>query len=341
MPDTNAVPSDSINSHRAHSRYSILVRFVIAVVLICIVVGSAIWTNDNFAGLRQPDTDLVQCVGTVHARELAEISGMAVSLRYPNAFWVHNDSGHAAILYLISMQGKLLAKFPITCATNRDWEDICCFNHQGRNFVLIGDIGDNGAIGKSCRLYLFEEPQGKLIPGQVVEHAVDRCEEIEFTYPDGPRNCEAIGFDSSSLSVFLIEKVAGNVRSKSQPGVYAMSIAAWLDPQAKQRPSTTVVERVANFPVRNVTAMAFSDDTQKLIVRDYFHGHYFEREKDEDWKSCFRRSEPRSFVLPIERQGEAVCFSSDGGSIFVTSEFQGQPIWKVRLAEELLSRPDQ
>ena len=51
-------------------------RLVVAVVLICIVVGSAIWTNDNFTRTRQPDTNLVQCVGTVRARELAEISGI-------------------------------------------------------------------------------------------------------------------------------------------------------------------------------------------------------------------------------------------------------------------------
>ena len=341
MLDPSPVPNNLLNLPRAHSLYSILVRLGMAVVLICIVIGSAIWTNDNFIRTRQADTNLVQCVGTVRARELAEISGMAVSRCYPDAFWVHNDSGHDAILYLISMQGKLLAKFPIMCATNRDWEDICCFNHQGRNFVLIGDVGDNGAIGKSCRLYLFEEPEVQLKPGEVVEVSIDHCEEIEFTYPDGPRNCEAFGFDSSSLSVFLIEKLAGNIKTKTQPGVYSMFIEAWLDPQAKNRPATTTLDRVADIRLRNVTAMAFSNDNEQLVVRDYFHAHYYERAKDEDWKSCFSRGEPRSFALPIERQGEAICFSPDGGSIFVTSEFQGQPIWKVKFVEELFTEGEQ
>jgi hypothetical protein len=306
-------------------------------VLTSIVVGSAFWASDNIGRPRQPDTDFVRCVGTVRARELAEISGMALSRRFPNAFWVHNDSGHDAILYLISMQGKLLAKCPVESAINRDWEDICCFTHRGRNFVLIGDIGDNGMNQESCRLYLFEEPPLQLKPGQVVDHPISRCTEIEFTYSDGPRDCEAFGFDAKSQSLFFIEKIAGNVKATSPPGVYSMRIDSWLDPQASDRPSITKLDRVADLPVRNVTAMAFSIDNQKLIARDYFYGYLFERHADDDWEAILQRNQPKSFVLPIERQGEAVCFSSNGDSIYVTSEFTGQPIWQVMLTDELFS----
>ena len=35
--------------------------------------------------------------------------------------------------------------------------------------------------------------------------------------------------------------------------------------------------------------------------------------------------------LVIERQGEAICFSKDGQSVIVTSEFRKQPIWQVKI----------
>src|SRR5690242_5307485 len=81
---------------------------------------------------------------------LLEISGLATSINNPGYLWAHNDSGKKSEVYLVddSLQILLTVKLPVIM--NRDWEDIAVGPgpDPNKNYIYIGDIGDNLAIFK-------------------------------------------------------------------------------------------------------------------------------------------------------------------------------------------------
>ena len=87
--------------------------------------------------------DVLTQIGTINDGRLSEISGIVASSRYPETFWVHNDSGNPAELFLIDQGGAVLARLQLKGAKNRDWEDICAFRYKGQLYLCVGDVGDN------------------------------------------------------------------------------------------------------------------------------------------------------------------------------------------------------
>lgn len=104
--------------------------------------------------------------GMLAAPVLNEVSGMAASRLDPGRFWVLNDSGNKPALYAISGKGELLGTLEIEGAKNRDWEDLASFSLGGKNYLLIGDMGDNAGRRRDCRLYLVEEPAAVSVSGK-------------------------------------------------------------------------------------------------------------------------------------------------------------------------------
>ena len=113
---------------------------------------------------------------------------------------------------------------------------------------------------------------------------------------------------------------------KRIPGIYRLK----FDLKSKGILTAT---RVADYPVRNVTGMAFSPNGRKLIVRNYLNAHFYERQPDQTWEQVFQSQKPRRIVLPVQRQGEAICFTPDSQAVIVTSETKRQPIWQILIAD--------
>jgi hypothetical protein len=99
----------------------------------------------------------------------------------------------------------------VTGATNRDWEDIASFALDGSPHLLIADSGDNAARHRRSRLYVVEEPE----PGAA---GVALAWSVDFAYPDGPRDCEAVAVDPAGGRVLLLSK------RDSPPRVYAVPL---------------------------------------------------------------------------------------------------------------------
>ena len=83
------------------------------------------------------------------------------------------------------------------------------------------------------------------------------------------------------------------------------------------------------------TACDISADGRSLVIISYNRGFLFRREMSkagevEPWKSVLERK-PVVFSLGKLRQTEAVCFSKDEKSIFVTSEQVPTPIVEIDL----------
>ncbi len=110
-----------------------------------------------------------------------EMSGIAKSRRFPDTYWVHNDSGDSARIFAIHSNGKLI--YPpgnkyeglgIDSANNFDWEDIAI---EG-DTLYVGDCGDNLNFRPSEAVYVFKEPD----PTKTT--LVKDVKKISFVYPD-------------------------------------------------------------------------------------------------------------------------------------------------------------
>ncbi|MCH2181274.1 MAG: hypothetical protein MK108_04645 [Mariniblastus sp.] len=287
---------------------------------------------------RESTQDILTKLGVVRGNELTENSGIARSHLYPDSVWCHNDSGHSPTLYLVRTDGTVLARCPVSRAQNADWEDIGSFEIKGTSYLVVGDVGDNRGRRQNIAFYLIKEPALQLADGKVVEQPVRILQKIVAVYEDGARNCEAIGVCGASGELYLVEKKPLGSPG-ANPGVYSLDLKPFLEgaPAGRKR-GRHEIRRVADFPVRNVTGMAFSADSKKVIIRDYLAAHLMERREGESWQERFQRGQTRLVPLPIERQGEAICFEMDGQAVITTSEFARQPIWKVEI--ETLSERD-
>ncbi len=263
-------------------------------------------------------------LGKIDSERIGESSGVAICGNVKDALWTHNDSGNPAEVYLLSNKGNLLATTKLEGARNIDWEAMCQANVNGKSYLVIGDVGDNNAKRPNVCLYVYPEPRSN---GR--DQLKTRPAKVEFTYPDGARNCEAISFDASTGDIWLIEKRYVDDNRAGQPGIYTLPL------QTTSTNNILVAKRIGDFPFRNVTDMAFSPDGKRLIVRNYLNAHLYIRPPGKNWHETVSTEKPKTIALPIQRQGEAICFTPDSKSVIVTSEVAGQPIWQVDLDYQL------
>jgi hypothetical protein len=256
---------------------------------------------------------------------LSEVSGLACSRNVPGSFWMHNDSGDTARLFLVAPDGKTQAIFSVAGETPRDWEDMCSFEFNGRNWLLIGDVGDNahvrGESGPGCRLLLIEEPDCKL-PKQIerpIEDTLAVDAVLRFRYPDGPVNCESVAVDTERNEILVL--------SKTDPlncQLYSLPL------QFKSNGPGEVLRRVAAPGVAYATAMDVSSDNRRLVIVTMLNGALVERQESESWADAMARP-ATALELPSRVQGETVCFTRDNASVLMNSERTNQPLWKLKL----------
>lgn len=315
------------------SRSFSLKPLVLVAALGCVgAIGFAGWSSRvSVPRPQDQETEQARWLGTIRHPELGEVSGLGVSNRYPEHFWMHNDSGHPAEVWLVSFKGDPVARCRLEGADNRDWEDLSTFKWKDRALILVADVGDNGASRETCQLYLLEEPAIDRADGKLLETSVSEVQRITFAYQDGPRNCEAAGVDPASGSVLLFEKLDGRAESTLKAGVYRLDIVASLNGMAADE-TPLQAERIGETPVRLVTALDCSVDGRRLAFRNYFQGFLLDRNEEQTWAETVQSVAAKPFQLPVEFQGEALALAPDAQSCFTASEFANQPVWQVKLS---------
>ena len=267
-------------------------------------------------------TSKLKRTGVIQELDLRENSGIDFSIQYEDAIWMHNDSG-SPTLFLIGTNGQTLAKCYVNRSKNRDWEDISTFAWKGKPYVAIADVGDNFKRRKSCQLYLIEEPKFEINKEHAVTHTIRKHKKIDFKYEDGPRDCESVVFDAKTRSIWLVEKIFSEVSKDKIPGVYQLRLNDDLTAESG------IAKRVAEYSVRNATGADLHGDT--LVIRNYVFAHKIQL--DGDWEKAFKKKQFETVPLPIQRQGEAICFDPQGEAVFVTSEFTRQSLYRVELSK--------
>lgn len=260
--------------------------------------------------------------------QITESSGLAPSRRHEDVLWTHNDSGDRPRVFAFNLAGQNLGAYTVKGAEARDWEDMASFVTEVGSFLLLADVGDNSRRRKSCHLYIADEPAiagGKRRSGSMTLRMA-----IEFTYEDGPRDCEAVAVDPVGQSIYLVSK---GPRGKSV--VYRLPLP--VQPPA----GAMVAKAVATLEVGLATAMDMSPDGLRAVVATYLNGYEYARLPGETWAQAFGRK-PRRIGLPLRRQGESICYGSDGTTLFLTSERTPTPLLMIRprrTAPKATSRP--
>jgi len=254
--------------------------------------------------------------------QINESSGLACSRRRPGRFWTHNDSGDDAKLYLFDSKGRDLGSCLLEGVRAYDWEDVCSFQADGKSYLLVGDVGNNGRASGVQMLHLIEEPD--VDPGQGLRvRRVPVVRTIYYSYEDDHRNCEALAVDPTDKTILFVAKEPG-----TRCQAYAM---AW--PKRPTDPPTALTARViATLAIPSATAMDVSPDGRRAVVLTYANAYEYTRRPNEDWGKAFSRP-PREIAMPVREQGESICYGPDGKTLYLTSEKLPTPLWEVRAAD--------
>ncbi|MEZ6120225.1 MAG: hypothetical protein R3C28_27140 [Pirellulaceae bacterium] len=251
-------------------------------------------------------------------RDIGESSGLIASVRHPGIFWTHNDSGHDPKLYAFDRQGKHLGTCKVDKATCEDWEDIASMQINGQSYLVVGDVGDNVKKRAACRLYFIPEPKTPKDESKA-EYRLD------FTYDAGPIDCEAIAYDAQQHQIILVEKIMLGVSSR----VYAVPLPTVLT--KKMAASAKLIGRI---PVVMTTGMDISTDGLRMVIGTYGPGYEFQRQPEQSWQEVFTKP-GRIISLPQRRQGEAICYGSDGRTLYLTSEKKPTPLFEISPIQEI------
>jgi hypothetical protein len=250
-------------------------------------------------------------VAELEHAEILESSGLAASWRHPGRFWTHNDSGGTPCLYAFDAQGRHLGCCRLRGTQPTDWEALGSFAIDGRCYLFVADVGDNLRKRTECQILILREPDSA--DAEAVPHV------LRFVYEDGPRDCEAVAYDPAARQFLLVEKLLLGLSCR----VYQL---AW--PAASPEPRR-VARAIARIPVPFATGMDISADGKRLVVATYGEGYEFVRKPSEDWSQALASkgfSIPLP-TLPIRRQGEAICYGTDGVTLYLTSEKRPCPLF--------------
>jgi len=265
-------------------------------------------------------------VGTLENNEIDEASGIARSQHDPNVLWVINDDG-PAVLHAIDATGGMLGRVKLSDTSNRDWEDLASFTLDGVPYLLLADIGDNEAKRKDVRFYVIEEPDPS-------KKKVDYAWRVDFSFPGGPRDAEAIAIDVENERVLILSK------REIPPRLYAVP----LRPDSKKRQTAKRLGAVGSLPRpsrRDVefapkidvwhwqpTSMDISDDGLRAAVLTYGGVYLYERLPNQSWLEALHRA-PLVVSRSGNRQAEAIAFDMSGGALYITLEQRNAPLFRL------------
>ena len=252
-------------------------------------------------------------------QNLNEASGLAVSRRDPNLLWLINDSGSPAKAHLADSSGQARGFINFKGIKNTDWEDLAAFTLDGKPYLLIADTGDNDARRKEVALHIIAEPK-PVSAGSPLSLNTKPDWTIRFRYEDGPRDCESVAYDPSTRSILLITKRDKPAKVYQLPlptsSNSAPLIAKRLGPLAKLTlPPKTLPHPYATQP----TSLDISADGKIAAVLTYRGIYLFRRSAKETWTQAFAKA-PEILGAHGLSQAEALAFSPDSKTIYVTSE---------------------
>lgn len=276
-----------------------------------------------------------QLSGLIIAPQLDELSGIAASRAHADTLWVLNDGGNSPALYAIGNRGGLQATFRVAGVVNTDWEDLAAFDLDGRHYLLIADVGDNGGLRKTLQLHVVEEPatltDGLPHDGMLHDGMLRSAWSIAFRWPDGARDCEAVAVDAARGEILLISKRRRPPELFTlplRPGNGGLQVAQLVGHVAgiPEPDSEALREDAHQTRIRNqVTAADISPDGRSIAVMTYRSVLLYPRRPHESWAQALARN-PLVHDLTWLPQAEALAWDADGHGLYATGEHSPAPL---------------
>ncbi|MEO8948495.1 MAG: hypothetical protein ABI308_08805, partial [Mucilaginibacter sp.] len=250
--------------------------------------------------------------GRLQDRALDETSGIAASGLFKDMYYVHNDSGDTSRFFMITPDGKLhhTIYYAGVNMGQLDCEDIAVGPgpEKQKSYVYLGDIGDNGREKRTVTIYRFQEQ-----PSWQKDSVINaRTAKLFLKYPDGPRDAETLMIDPIEKLLCIVSKRGDTVNLYTTPLIYKDNDTAILTPRCKLYFEGTK-------PFKWITAGDISRDGRHILLKNYEKVYYWKRHTDEHiWQTMQKTPE----ILPyqVEKQGEAIGFTTDGKGYLTTSE---------------------
>ena len=251
----------------------------------------------------------------IEDRALSEMSGLEASPSVADVFWSINDSGSWPRLFRLGADGRALGRVRVDGAWLRDTETLAVWREaaSGRDWLLIGDVGDNRGWRREVRVHAVPEP----LPGQ---RSVRIAWSLRVRYPDGPRDVEGIAVDHRRGDLLLLSKRDTPAR------LYRVPLSA------REVATPATAEFLAALPVDaidgEVTGLDLSKDGRLLAVLSYRGLYLWRRDGDADWAEVLAQP-PQALPLPALRKAEAMAFGGRSDALFVGSERLPAPLLRI------------
>lgn len=252
-------------------------------------------------------------LGVVEDERLTEVSGIVASQQHTGSLWVHNDSGHEPIIYLLNRQGQTQASYAFRGVAQQDWEDMALGPgpDPGKAYLYLADIGDNARQRTVYNIVRCPEPD--MNPVANAAQALDDVDIIRFRYPEASHDAEALMVDPITRDIYLITK------DRDRSMLYRL-------PYQLQYDEVLVAEKVGQVKhdsktmLDAITAAAISTDGQEVLIKSYNHVYYWKRQDENQTLEELLQSPPLKLPYEPEPQGEAIAFAADGSGYYTLSE---------------------
>ncbi|MDJ0923707.1 MAG: hypothetical protein QNJ77_04015 [Acidimicrobiia bacterium] len=245
--------------------------------------------------------------GIIETGALTETSGIAASRRYRGVLWAHNDSGDDPIVYAVGEDGSQQGAFEID-ALAFDWEDMALGPgpDPARDYLYLGDIGDNLGFRQAVTVYRIPEPTPDPAGG-----FIDSVDTFHLVYPEAGPDSEAMMVDPLTGDIVVITKGGAGepARIFRAPGTNLVS-GERVD-----------LEQIGTFDLESgafVTAADIDESGALIVFRGYNQVWLWQRAEIE--LAATFAAEPCRTPSTAEVQGEAIAFGPDGYSYYTVSE---------------------
>lgn len=241
---------------------------------------------------------------------LRESSGVAASRHQPGVLWTFNDSGNDALIFATDTLGRDLGAFTVVGAENQDWEAISLGPCATGDCLYIGDTGDNGRGRPTSRIYRIPEPA---VPGDKLK--TRRADVLEFRYPNGPRDVEAV-FVGLDRTIYLASKVSNGPSS-----------AFRIRPEAWKRGSIPTAESIGKLPIdggnlgNQVTDAALDPTGARVAVRTYLAVYLFDLTPE----GTLIPTDVACDAAGLQLQGEGISWLDDRVLVLTSENGFGRP----------------
>ena len=293
-----------------------------SIVLLFLLFGCTDSTTESVS----PATLQMEVAGNLENPNILEASGLARSQREPGVLWIIDDD-RKPVLHASDLSGAKLGTVDLRKSKLRDWEDLASFTLDGEPYLMVADIGDNLAARKKVRLYFAKEPRTD-------ENKTKVDWEVDFRYPNGPRDAESAAVDIANERVLVLSK------RDIPPSLYEVPLRAdetvtakWLGLiESLPRPSRRDVEMAPKIKDWHwqPTGMDISADNRAAVIMTYRAVYYYLRREGQSWFDALN-SEPIRVSLGNFQNAEAVAFGDDRRTVYVTGENRNSLILKVDL----------